>query len=107
MKTNKKIIEEQLTQDERKVLIALQKNSKNTISSIAKDCGVSRQKVKRIITQLEEDHVIWGYTAITDEKKQGQLKYVLLIKRSMNKIEKKQRKKSRSYSMTRSIQDRE
>jgi DNA-binding Lrp family transcriptional regulator len=89
MKTNIKIRKEQLTQDEHKVLIALQKNSKNTISSIAKDCGVSRQKVKRIITQLEEDQVIWGYTAITDEKKQGQLKYVLLIKRSMNKIEKK------------------
>jgi len=88
MKTNLKIKKEQLTQDERKVLIALQKNSKNTISSIAKNCGVSRQKVKRIITQMEEDHVIWGYTAITDEKKQGQLKYVLLIKRSMNKIEK-------------------
>lgn len=88
MKKNSKISKEQFSQEERMVLLSLQKNSKNTISSIAKNCGVSRQKVKKIISQLEEDHVIWGYTAITDEKKQGQLKYVLLIKRSMNKIDK-------------------
>jgi DNA-binding Lrp family transcriptional regulator len=86
MKMNSKIKKEGLTQDEIKVLIALQKNSKDSISSIAKLYGFSRQKVQRSITRLEEDHVIWGYTAITDEKKQGLLKYILLIKRSMNKI---------------------
>jgi len=88
MKMNSKIKKERLTQDEIKVLLALQKDSKNSISSIAKHYGFSRQKVQRIMTRLEEDHVIWGYTAITDEKKQGLLKYILLIKRSMNKIDK-------------------
>jgi Lrp/AsnC family leucine-responsive transcriptional regulator len=88
MKTNAKIREEPLNQDERKVILALQKNSKDSIHSIVKLCGFSRQKVQRILTQLEEDQVIWGYTAITDEKKQGLLKYVLLIKRSMKKIDK-------------------
>lgn len=88
MKTNSQIRKEQFDQDEKKTLIALQKNSKDSINSIAKLCGFSRQKVQRIITQLEEDHVIWGYTTITDEKKQGLLKYILLIKRSMKKISK-------------------
>jgi DNA-binding Lrp family transcriptional regulator len=88
MKTNLKKIIEQLNQDEIQILIALQKNSKDSINSIAKNSGFSRQKVKRILTRLEKDQVIYGYTAIIDEKKQGRLKYVLLIKRSMEKIDK-------------------
>jgi DNA-binding Lrp family transcriptional regulator len=88
MKTNSQIRKEQLNQDEKKILIVLQKNSKDSINSIAKLYGFSRQKVQRIISQLEADHVIWGYTTITDEKKQGLLKYILLIKRSMKKISK-------------------
>jgi DNA-binding Lrp family transcriptional regulator len=88
MKTNSQIRKEQLNQDEKKILLALQKNSKDSINSIAKLCGFSRQKTQRIITQLEEDHVIWGYATITDEKKQGLLKYILLVKRSMKKISK-------------------
>ncbi|HWR27810.1 MAG TPA: Lrp/AsnC family transcriptional regulator [Candidatus Thermoplasmatota archaeon] len=88
MKTTPKRIIEQLSQDEVQILTALQKNSKDSVSSIAKYCGFSRQKVKRILTRLENDNVIWGYTAIIDEKKQGLLKYVLLIRRSMDKIDK-------------------
>lgn len=88
MKTSSKQRKQQLTQDETKVLIALRKNSKNSVNSIAKHCGLSRQKVQRILTRLEADHVIWGYTVITDEKKLGLLKYVLLIKRSMTKVDK-------------------
>jgi len=88
MTTNSKKNIEQLNKDEEQILTALQKNSKDSINSIAKYCGFSRQKVKRILTRLEKDHVIFGYTAIIDEKKQGRLKYVLLIKRSMNKIDK-------------------
>ncbi len=88
MKTKPKQIQGELTQDERSVLNALQKNSKDDITLIAKTCGFSKQKVKRILTRLEADQIIWGYTAIIDEKPLGLLKYVLLMKRSMNKIEK-------------------
>ncbi len=93
MKTIPKKIIDQLSQDEVQILTALQKNSKDSVNSIAKYCGFSRQKVKRILTRLENDNVIWGYTAIIDEKKRGLLKYVLLIKRSMNKIDKETAKK--------------
>jgi DNA-binding Lrp family transcriptional regulator len=71
-----------------KILKELRKNSKISIETIAKNCGVSRQKVYRIIKHLEETHMIWGYTAITDEYKQGLQKFILLIKRSSERIEK-------------------
>ncbi len=88
MRKNLKISKDQFSKEERMVLRSLQKDSKNNIHSIAEHCGFSRQKVQRILTRLEEEQVIWGYTVITDEKKQGLLKYVLLIKRSMDKIDK-------------------
>jgi DNA-binding Lrp family transcriptional regulator len=78
---------EQLTDDELRVLHELQKTSKDSINTIAKTCGFSRQKVQRIVKRFEENNIIWGYTAITDEKKEGRIRYILLIKRSMNKID--------------------
>ena len=83
----KKKNQEQLSQDERLILNELQKNSKDSINQITKTCGFSRQKVKWIMTHLETDQTIWGYTAIIDEKRQGLLKYLLLLKRSMNKVD--------------------
>ena len=44
----------QIRDDEKKILKALQKNSKEGIDAIAKHCGFSRQKVWRIIKQLEK-----------------------------------------------------
>ncbi|HIH29080.1 MAG TPA: Lrp/AsnC family transcriptional regulator [Thermoplasmata archaeon] len=93
MKTSSKKKTELLTSDELRILTALQKNSKDSISSIAKSCGFSRQRVQRILAQLEEDRVIWGYTAITDEKKEGRLRYIILIKRSMNRVDRETSKK--------------
>jgi DNA-binding Lrp family transcriptional regulator len=88
MKTKRKRIQEELTSDERLVLNALQKNPKDDKTLIAKTCGFSKQKVKRILARLEADQIIWGYTAIIDEKPLGLLKYVLLMKRTMNKVDK-------------------
>lgn len=93
MKTKSKHIREQSDSDEKRILVALQKHSKHDINTIVEDCGFSRQKVQRIITQLEKNKVIWGYTTVTDEKKQGLLKYLLLVKRSMKKIDKETAKK--------------
>jgi len=74
---------EQIDKDERKVLAELQKNSNQNIDTIAKHCGFSRQKVWRIIKNLEENKTIWGYTAVADEKAEGLKHFALLVKRNM------------------------
>ena len=67
----------------------LQNDAKANINDIAKYCGFSRQKVWRIITQMEKDRTIWGYTAIIDNERIGQKQFTLLIKRSSKPLEKK------------------
>jgi Lrp/AsnC family leucine-responsive transcriptional regulator len=74
---------EQKQEDEMKILAELTKKSNESIGTIAKHCGLSRQKVWRSIKQLEEKHIIWGYTAIFDEKKIGLTHFILMIKRTM------------------------
>jgi DNA-binding Lrp family transcriptional regulator len=78
VKTSKK----QIMLDEKKLLSELIKNAKENIDKIAKHCGFSRQKAWRLIKQLETQHLIWGYTAIFDEKKIDLTHYTLLIKSS-------------------------
>ena len=46
---------EQIEQDEKKLLSELMKNSKENIDMIAKHCGFSRQKAWRMIKQLENN----------------------------------------------------
>ena len=58
------------------------KNSKENIDTIAKHCGFSRQKAWRLIKQLEEKKLIWGYTAIFDDQKIGQNHFILMLKRA-------------------------
>ena len=48
----------QIYEDELKVIAELQKNAKESIDIIAKNCGYSRQKVCRIINRLEENKTI-------------------------------------------------
>ncbi len=84
-----KNLQERIRKDERKLLLELQKNSKENIDTIAKYCGFSRQKTWRMIKQLEKDHEIWGYSAIVDTEKQGLQKFILLLKRSNLPFEKK------------------
>lgn len=83
-----KISKNQLEQDEKKVLNELMKNAKENIDIIAKHCGFSRQKTWRMIKHLEENKLIWGYTAISDEEKMGLKHYILLLKRSSNPLPK-------------------
>jgi DNA-binding Lrp family transcriptional regulator len=77
-KTSKKQIEK----DEKLIIQELQKNAKESIDIIAKNCGFSRQKVWRIIKRLEKNKTIWGYTAIIDDEKIGVKRYIILIKRN-------------------------
>ena len=76
----------QIDEDENKVIRELQKNSKESIDAIAKNCGFSRQKVWRVIKRLEKNKTIWGYHAVVDEEKLGVKKYLVLMKRTNKPI---------------------
>jgi Lrp/AsnC family leucine-responsive transcriptional regulator len=80
---------EQREQDERKLLSELIKNPKENIDTIAKHCGFSKQKVSRMIKQLEANGLIWGYTTIVDAEKQGLQKFILMFKQTSHVLEKK------------------
>ncbi|MCU0849785.1 MAG: Lrp/AsnC family transcriptional regulator [Candidatus Thermoplasmatota archaeon] len=80
------ISNEQLQEDEMKILSELQNNSKESIDIIAKRIGFSRQKVWRIIKQLEAKKMIWGYTAVIDEQKIGQKYFIYMAKRTSKKV---------------------
>ena len=77
---------EQIDADEKKIVRELQKNSKESIDKIAKKCGFSRQKVWRIIKQLEKNKTIWGYSAVVDNNKIGQKKYFIMVKRTSKTV---------------------
>ncbi len=68
--------------DEIKVLDTLERYAKDSIDKLAKDCGFSRQKVWRIIKNLEMKKIIWGYTAIADAEGKNLKYFVLLLNRS-------------------------
>jgi len=61
-----KTSEKQILLDEIKVLDTLEQHSKDSVDKIAKSCKFSRQKVSRIIKNLERNKVIWGYPLVTD-----------------------------------------
>jgi len=79
----------QIAEDEKSILAELQKNANQSIDTIAHRCGFSRQKVWRCIKRLEQDHVIWGYTAIIDEEKEDRKSYVLCIKKTTAPVDEK------------------
>lgn len=72
----------QQDEDESKILLELQNNPKENIETIAKHCGLSKQKVYRTIKQMEKNQMIWGYTAIFDENNIGKQHYILMLKRT-------------------------
>jgi len=78
---------QQIVEDEKKILSEIQKNANESIDTIAKHCKFSRQKVWRSIKRLEKDHIIWGYTAIVDDAKQGRKHYITLIKRTAKPLD--------------------
>jgi DNA-binding Lrp family transcriptional regulator len=76
-------------QDENKILDFLRTNGHESIDIIAKHCGFSRQKVWRIIKKLEEEKIIWGYTAICDEERYELKHFTMMIKRTMTPLNEK------------------
>lgn len=80
---------DKIDEDTQLILNELQKNANKSINEIANKLDFSRQKVWRIIKNLEKDHTIWGYTAIVNEEKKGLTHYILLIKRTLRPLDKK------------------
>jgi len=72
----------QIEADEKRILDELSRNANKSVNEIAKTCRFSRQKVWRIIKNLEKDNTIWGYVAIIDDEKQDKKGYILLVKRN-------------------------
>jgi len=80
---------EQIDNDEKKIVRELQKNSKESIDKIAKNCGFSRQKVWRIIKRLEKNKTIWGYSVVVDDPKLDMKQFFILMKRRNVALSKK------------------
>lgn len=77
----------QIDADEKKFLRVLQQNTDDSIESIARRCGFSRQKVWRIKKRLEKNKTIWGYNAVLNNEKLGLKRYIMLIKKSVQPVE--------------------
>jgi DNA-binding Lrp family transcriptional regulator len=65
-------------QDE--VLISLLENPTFSVDKIARKIKSYRQGVWRSKKRLEDSGIIWGYTAVIDEKKLGHIIYIVLMK---------------------------
>jgi len=76
----------QIEQDEKRILEELKKNANKSINDIAETCHFSRQKVWRVIKNLEKNHTIWGYAAVVDEEKENKKSYIMLMKRTNKPI---------------------
>ncbi len=72
---------------EQAILFDLVQNAKEHIDIVAKHHGVSPQKVRRTIKQLESKQIILGYTTVFDEQKIGLKHFILLLKRSSRKVD--------------------
>jgi DNA-binding Lrp family transcriptional regulator len=78
---------EKIAEETQNVLAALQQNAKENLTKIAQQCHMSKQKLQRIIRHLEKTRKIWGYTAIVDEQGDPYKKFILLLKRTMEKFD--------------------
>ncbi|PNX50362.1 MAG: hypothetical protein BV456_06910 [Thermoplasmata archaeon M8B2D] len=76
----------QIEKDEKKILEELETNANKSVNEIAKTCGFSRQKVWRIIKNLEKNNTIWGYIPVLDEVKLNKKSFILLMKKTSKPV---------------------
>lgn len=81
--------QKQQDEDKKKVVDELQSNAREELDTIAKHCGFSRQKVWRIIKELETEGSVWGYTAIADLDKRDSFQFTILIKKTSKPLDTK------------------
>lgn len=70
----------QITEKDRALLSLLQKNARESVSSLARLLGVSRSTVQDRITRLEEEDIIAGYSVrLSDKVRLSQVKAQVMI----------------------------
>jgi len=77
-----KTSKETMRDDEIKVLNIMEHHAKENVNEIGKRCGISPQRVARIIKNLEKEKIIWGYSAISDGTLRDFKHFVVLAKRN-------------------------
>ena len=71
---------------EDKILQSLIDDPTKSDMEIANDLNTYRQKIWRKRNELENEEVIWGYTAVVDESRLNHVSYIVLMKtKTMNK----------------------
>jgi DNA-binding Lrp family transcriptional regulator len=63
-----------------RLLGALLKDPTRSMRELAKELDSYRQTIWRKKKKMEEEHLIWGYTAVIDESKLGKGTYLILMK---------------------------
>lgn len=79
--------QQQMMMDEQKVITVLQTKGREDIELLAKHCGFSKQKARRILHKLEGEHKIWGYVPVFDSDKLDMKHYLVLIKKTNKPLE--------------------
>lgn len=69
-----------IVDNKEKIIKCLCDSARKSIKQISIETGISRQATSRIIKQLEEDKIIWGYTPIIDYSFIGKKTFYLFIK---------------------------
>ena len=72
---------ENIEKDTQQIIKVFQEDARISLNELAEKTGFSRQKIWRIIKNLEKNKTIWGYTTIIDEKKQKLNNYIILVKK--------------------------
>ncbi len=67
-------------QNKMDVLEYLLDDPTKSVRNIAKEMGSYRQMVWRKKKELEDEHVIWGYTAVVNDSKLNRVSYIVLMK---------------------------
>jgi DNA-binding Lrp family transcriptional regulator len=79
----------QIDLDEKRIMAELEKNSNESLNVLAKRLRFSRQKLWRVIKNLEKNRAIWGYTAVVDNEVRSLKGYVLMLKQSGESMDEK------------------
>jgi len=63
-----------------RIIDALLMDPTKSMREIARDLNTYRQTLWRKKKKMEEENIIWGYTAVIDEEKQGKVTFLILMK---------------------------
>jgi DNA-binding Lrp family transcriptional regulator len=77
-----KISREQNDEDETRIVDELLKNPSLDAAQIAEKSGISKRKVWKVLSQLEENGTILARSVIIDPSKLGKRSYIVLCERS-------------------------